>query len=71
MARTLIAGGMADCVMVVGFEKMAAGSLKSAWADRESPTMTTVKMMADTVGVTGAPGAAQMFGNAGKEYCEK
>jgi sterol carrier protein 2 len=28
-------------------------------------------MMAETRGITNAPGAAQMFGNAGREYMEK
>ncbi|KAH0498586.1 hypothetical protein TgHK011_005836 [Trichoderma gracile] len=72
MARGLIAGGAAHCVMVVGFEKMNPGSLQSAWKDRENPTGTTLKLMAKTRGlVPGAPGAAQMFGNAGREYIEK
>ncbi|RFU79453.1 nonspecific lipid-transfer, mitochondrial precursor [Trichoderma arundinaceum] len=71
MARTLIANGAADCVMVVGFEKMNPGSLQSFWKDRENPTGTTVKLMAETRGITNAPGAAQMFGNAGREYMEK
>ncbi|KAK4063243.1 uncharacterized protein Triagg1_9628 [Trichoderma aggressivum f. europaeum] len=71
MGRTLIANGAADCVMVVGFEKMNPGSLQSFWKDRENPTGTTVKMMAETRGVTNAPGAAQMFGNAGREYMER
>ncbi|PFH55574.1 hypothetical protein XA68_18024 [Ophiocordyceps unilateralis] len=71
LARSLIAGGAADCVLVVGFEKMAAGSLSSNFTDRESPTGTTVAMMAATRGVERAPGAAQMFGNAGREYMER
>jgi sterol carrier protein 2 len=71
MARTLVEHGAAGCVMVVGFEKMMPGSLQSFFKDRESPTGTTVKMMADTRGITNSPGAAQMFGNAGREYMEK
>lgn len=71
MARNMVSHGVADCVMVVGFEKMAAGSLKSSFDDRVSPTSTTGEMMAATRGVTNAPGAAQMFGNAGREYMEK
>lgn len=71
MARTLVASGAADCVMVVGFEKMMPGSLQSFFNDRENPTGTFGKMMAATRGVTNAPGAAQMFGNAGREYMEK
>ena len=71
MARTLVGSGAADCVMVVGFEKMMPGSLQSFFNDRENPTGTTTKMMAETRGITNSPGAAQMFGNAGREYMEK
>ncbi|KAH7146453.1 thiolase-like protein [Dactylonectria macrodidyma] len=71
MGRSFVAHGVADCVMVVGFEKMMPGSLQTFFNDRENPTGTTLKMMADTRGVTNAPGAAQMFGNAGREYMEK
>ena len=71
MARTFVSSGAADCVMVVGFEKMMPGSLQSFFNDRENPTGTTVSMMAETRGITNSPGAAQMFGNAGREYMEK
>ncbi|KAH6604895.1 nonspecific lipid-transfer [Trichoderma cornu-damae] len=71
MGRTLIANGAAECVMVVGFEKMNPGSLQSLWRDREDPIGTTMKVIAETRGVANAPGAAQIFGNAGREYMEK
>ena len=71
MGRTFIASGAADCVMVVGFEKMQPGSLQSHWQDREDPLGTTVSMMAETRGFEAAPGPAQMFGNAGREYMER
>jgi sterol carrier protein 2 len=71
LARTLVQGGMADCILVVGFEKMEKGSLAEHWNDRESPTLLTGNMMVETKGVTSAPGAAQVFGNAGREYMEK
>ncbi|KAI1139601.1 thiolase-like protein [Hypoxylon sp. FL0543] len=71
MARNTIAHGGADCVLVVGFEKMMRGSLQAFFNDRENPTATSGRMMAETRGYTNAPGAAQMFGNAGREYMEK
>lgn len=71
MGRQFISAGVADCVLVVGFEKMMRGSLQSFFNDRENPTGTTISMMAETRGFTNAPGAAQMFGNAGREYIEK
>lgn len=71
MARNFIAHGGADCILVVGFEKMMPGSLQGFFKDRENPTGTTAKMMVETRGFTNAPAAAQMFGNAGKEYMER
>ena len=71
LGRTIVSHGAADCVLVVGFEKMSPGSLQTYFNDRENPTGLFGTMMAETRGVTNAPGAAQMFGNAGREYMEK
>jgi sterol carrier protein 2 len=71
MARNMIGHGAADCVMVVGFEKMFPGSLQTFFQDRSNPTATTNLVMKETRGITNAPGAAQLFGNAGREYMEK
>ncbi|GAM83613.1 hypothetical protein ANO11243_016010 [Dothideomycetidae sp. 11243] len=71
IGRKFISSGAADCVLVVGFEKMFPGSLQSFFNDRANPTGTSALMMKETRGVTNAPGAAQMFGNAGREYIEK
>jgi sterol carrier protein 2 len=71
MGRNMIAHGQADCVLVVGFEKMFPGSLQSFFQDRTNPTQTTSMIMKETRGITNAPGAAQMFGNAGREHMEK
>ncbi|KAF2256607.1 non-specific lipid-transfer protein [Trematosphaeria pertusa] len=71
MGRNMIAHGAADCVLVVGFEKMFPGSLQTFFQDRANPTGTTSLMMKETRGITKAPGAAQMFGNAGREHMEK
>ena len=71
MAKTMVGHGAADCVLVVGFEKMNPGSLQANFNDRENPTGRFGEMMMETRGVTNAPGAAQMFGNAGREYMEK
>ena len=71
IGRKLISSGAADCVLVVGFEKMHPGSLQSYFTARANPTGTSVNMMIETRGITNAPGAAQFFGNAGREYMEK
>lgn len=71
LARTLIRNGAVDCVLVIGFEQMQPGSIKSAWSDRPSPMGLSMRMMADTRGVDKSPPNAQYFANAGKEYMEK
>ena len=71
MATGMVRYGAADCVMVLGFEKMFKGSLKGIWNDMENPIDTSIRMMAETSGLTNAPGAAQLFGNAGSEYMER
>ncbi|KAL8807690.1 MAG: hypothetical protein Q9223_004249 [Gallowayella weberi] len=71
MARQAVSHGAADCVMVVGFEKMFPGSLQGFFKDRTNPVGRTMDMMQQTRGIANAPGAAQMFGNAGREYMEK
>ncbi|KAF2744749.1 thiolase-like protein [Sporormia fimetaria CBS 119925] len=71
MARTLVKNGAIDCALVIGFEQMNPGSIKSVWGDRPSPMGLSMRMMADTRGVDKSPPNAQYFANAGKEYMEK
>ena len=71
MARDMVSYGAADCVMVLGFEKMFPGSLNAFFQDRTNPIEMTTEMMKETRGVAKAPGAAQIFGNAGREYMEQ
>lgn len=72
MGRQMITSGAADCVMVVGFEKMNPGSLQSVYQDRANPTGLFTQNMVENRGYEKkAPGAPQLFGNAGREYIEK
>ncbi|XP_055886729.1 sterol carrier protein 2-like isoform X1 [Biomphalaria glabrata] len=71
MAKNLIAGGSADCVMAIGFEKMEKGSLKPKWTDRTSPMDKHMEVMINAHGFDKAPATAQIFGNAGREHMEK
>lgn len=68
LGRQAVAGGMADCVLVVGFEKMEKGALGAKWDDRANPLEFHAGVMQDVQGFTPAPPAAQMFGGAGREY---
>ncbi|KAK3735895.1 hypothetical protein RRG08_041081 [Elysia crispata] len=71
MAKNLIASGIADCVMALGFEKMERGSLSNKFKDRTDPmdkhkaTSTTLRNSED------APYAAQLFGNAARDHMDK
>jgi acetyl-CoA acetyltransferase len=70
LARQAIEGGIAECVIAVGFEKMEKGAIGSHFSDRLNPVMRHMKVMNDLQGFTAAPGAAQMFGGAAREYAK-
>ncbi|HEX3794184.1 MAG TPA: lipid-transfer protein [Acidimicrobiales bacterium] len=71
LGRKFIAGGLADCVLALGFEKMEKGSLGMKYTDRTLPLDKHFNVMNEIRGFAGGPPAAQMFGNAGREYMEK
>jgi acetyl-CoA acyltransferase len=71
LGRQLIAGGLADCVLALGFEKMQRGSLRMAFPDRELPLARHIAAMGEIYEPTTAPFAAQLFGNAGREHMAK
>lgn len=72
LAKQLIAGGGANCILVLGFEKMERGSLGSKWMDRTNPMDKHMLTMMEARGPPeAAPPAPQMFGNAGREHMEK
>lgn len=68
LAAQAVAGGMADCVLAVGFEKMEKGALGSKFTDRTNPLDQHAGVMSKVQGFNQAPPAAQMFGGAGREY---
>jgi acetyl-CoA acetyltransferase len=68
LGRQAIEGGLAECVLVVGFEQMEKGALGSKFTDRTNPLDQHAGVMSTVQGFTQAPPAAQMFGGAGREY---
>jgi acetyl-CoA acetyltransferase len=68
LARQMVEGGIAECVLAVGFEQMQKGALAAQWTDRTNPLDKHANVMNEVQGVNAAPGAAQMFGGAGREY---
>jgi sterol carrier protein 2 len=71
MARQFVAGGLSECVLALGFEKMERGSLGSKYTDRTNPLDKHMEVMMSLREFTSAPAAPQMFGNAGLEHMER
>ncbi len=68
LAYQAIAGGMDECVLALGFEKMEKGALGAKFTDRTHPLDQHMQVMMSTQGYEQAPPAAQMFGGAGREH---
>ena len=71
MAKQFVEGGIADCVLALGFEKMEKGSLGIKYTDRKPPIAQHFQTMFEIRGPGDAPGAPMMFGNAGREHMER
>jgi acetyl-CoA acetyltransferase len=71
MARQLVEGGLADCVLALGFEKMQKGSLGATFSDRTNPMDKHLTAMITQREFTGAPAAPWMFGNAGRDHMDR
>ena len=70
MARNLVKHGEANCVLVVGFEKMSPGSLGSHFNDRADPLGPISGLPSHDIGQrrNKVPFAIRMFGDAAREY---
>ncbi|GJQ72002.1 Scpx [Trypoxylus dichotomus] len=71
LAKQFIEGGLNDCVLAVGFEKMERGSLTNKFTDRTGPMDKHAILMSELAESTGAPFPSQVFGNAGIEHMRK
>ncbi|MBO0855284.1 MAG: lipid-transfer protein [Nocardia sp.] len=67
LAAQSIRGGLADCALALGFEKMQPGSLASTWNDREQPMIKHMLALAE-IEEMALPPAPWMFGAAGREH---
>lgn len=67
LAAQAIRGGIADCTVALGFEKMQPGSLGATYEDREQPIMRHIQLLAEISEVRFPP-APWMFGAAGREH---
>ncbi|EPQ61188.1 thiolase-like protein [Gloeophyllum trabeum ATCC 11539] len=75
-ANNLVKGGLVECALALGFERMNPGSLGTVYKDRESPTVLFNQRSQEleegmSAGANFGPGAPRMFANAGQEYFDK
>ena len=70
LATQAVRGGLADCALALGFEKMQKGSLSSTYEDREQPLMKHLLALAE-LHEFAMPPAPYMFGAAGREHMER
>ena len=71
MAKQFVEGGLADCALALGFEKMEKGSLGVKYQDRTNPMDKQFEVMVQLRNFAPAPPAPQFFGNAGREHMER
>ncbi|OMB83130.1 lipid-transfer protein [Mycolicibacterium farcinogenes] len=69
LAARAIRGGLADCALAIGFEKMQSGSLDAGFTDREQPLLRHIEALAQLRDFA-MPVAPWMFGAAGAEHME-
>uniref|UniRef100_UPI00358F1C53 sterol carrier protein 2-like isoform X3 n=1 Tax=Myxine glutinosa TaxID=7769 RepID=UPI00358F1C53 len=72
-ARQVIEGGLADCVLALGFEKMESGPLsnKNQFPLHTNPLDHHLEVMGDIYGFDVAPIVPQMFSHAGREHSQR
>ncbi|GAA3396190.1 thiolase C-terminal domain-containing protein [Streptomyces roseoviridis] len=74
MARQFVEGGIADCVLALGFEKMTRGALGAGAGAGDfatSPVARHYGVMAAGHGFVASPPTAQIFGNAAREHMDR
>ncbi|MGW7455812.1 lipid-transfer protein [Streptomyces sp. NPDC054787] len=74
MARQFVQGGISDCVLALGFEKMKRGALGGGSDGGDfatSPVARHYGIMAAGHGFAMSPPTAQIFGNAAREHMER
>ena len=71
LAKQLVEGGLADCTMALGFEKMERGSLKQNFPDHTPPIDKHMLRMMELREFEPVIPAPQVFGNAGRDHMER
>ena len=71
LARQAIEGGVAECVLALGFEQMNPGSLGAVFEDRPNPLKKFIESADEIEGKSKVPVALRLFGGAGLEHQKK
>jgi acetyl-CoA acetyltransferase len=71
LARQAVKGGLVQCALAIGFEKMERGSLGVKYTDRTPALDKHMARMFELRDPETSPFAPQMFGNAGRDHMEK
>jgi len=71
LARQAVKGGLVDCALAIGFEKMERGSLGIKYTDRTNALDKHFMAMAEVREPEETPFAPQMFGNAGRDHMDR
>jgi acetyl-CoA acyltransferase len=71
LARQAVKGGLVDCALAIGFEKMERGSLGVKYTDRTPALDKHMTRMFQIRDPEASPFAPQMFGNAGRDHMDK
>ncbi len=71
LARNAVKGGLVECALAIGFEKMERGSLGMKYTDRTPALDKHMARMFQIRDPETSPFAPQMFGNAGRDHMEK
>jgi acetyl-CoA acetyltransferase len=71
LARQAVKGGLVDCALALGFEKMERGSLGVKYTDRTNALDKHAEAMFKLRDPEQSPAAPQMFGNAGRDHMQK
>ena len=71
LARQAIEGGVAECVLALGFEQMNPGALGAVFEDRPNPLEKFIQSADEIEGKSEVPVALRLFGGAGLEHQKK
>jgi acetyl-CoA acetyltransferase len=71
LARQAVSGGIVDCALAVGFEKMERGSIGMKYTDRTPAMDRHMARMTQLRAPEETPFAPQMFGNAGRDHMQR